>query len=243
MSAIKYSRQTMNGIESIGDGESLLENGILTCKGVIADTIKTGDLQSINLNVENNITGGESLAIGRDVAVGRTLISPNIFTTKLLSNTIETKIVKTERVELFNNLLKYGESNVGFIKSNTVILTVPIVLKNTLKTIVSLPLPIGVFIVSYSFGLDLTATTGGDFTELTHGLSTNNSTYNVLSRNFYGNITFGNPYSNPVFNETAFYHNNEYNGSLHLLVNHNTLTNGDSLILLKNVKVSALRIA
>lgn len=78
---------------------------------------------------------------------------------------------------------------------------------------------------------------------MTHGLSTNNSTYNVLSRNFYGNITFGNPYSNPVFNETAFYHNNEYNGSLHFLVNHNTLTIGDSLILLKNVKVSALRIA
>ena len=79
----------------------ILENGILTCKGVIADTIKTGDLQSINLNVENNITGGESLAIGRDVAVGRTLISPNIFTTKLLTNTIETKNVKDNWINLF----------------------------------------------------------------------------------------------------------------------------------------------
>ena len=78
---------------------------------------------------------------------------------------------------------------------------------------------------------------------MTRGLSTNISTYNVISRNFYGNIAFGNPYSNPVFNETAFHHNNEYNGPLHLLVNQNALTNGDSLILLKNVKVNTLRIA
>ena len=243
MSSIKYGRQTMNGIESITDGIGFLENGILTCNGVVCDDIQTKNTQTVNLNVENNITGGESLAIGRDVAVGRTLICPNIFTTKLITNTIETKNVKTEKIELFNNLLKYGESNVGFIKSNTVILSTPMILKNTLKTIFSLPLPLGVFIVSYSFSLDLTASTNGDFTELSHGLSTNKLTYNVISRNFYGNITFGNPYSNPVFNETAFYHNNEYNSSLHLLVNHNTLTNGDSLILLKNVKVSALRIA
>jgi hypothetical protein len=233
----------MNGIDSVGDDESILVDGILTCKGVISDTIKTGDLQTINLNVENNITGGESMAIGRDVAVGRTLICPNIFTTKLITNTIETKNVKTEKVDLYNNLLKYTETNVGHITRSKLILLIPMELKNTLKTIVSVPLHIGIFIVSYSFSLELTASTGGVFTEFTHGLSTDNLNYNVISRNFYGNITFGNPYSNPVFNETSFYHNTDYNGSINLIVNHNTLTNGNSLIVLKNVKVTALRIA
>ena len=254
MSSIKYGRQTMNGIDSITDGVGFLENGILTCNGVVAIDIQTknlivdngvvsNDIQTKNINVENNITGGESLAIGRDIAVGSSLICPNIYTTKLITNTIDTKSVKTEKIELFNNLLKYGETNVGFIKSTKPLFLAPFKLQNTFITLGSLPLPLGIFIVSYSFSLDLTASTGGNFTGISHGLSTNNSIYNVISRNFYGNVVFGNPNSNPVFNETAFFHNTNYNGSIYLLANNNTLTSGVSLVVLKTVVISALRIA
>ena len=66
MSFFTYNLQTMTGLESVIDGVATLENGVLECDRVIADDIQTNSLNTINLSVLNNITAGESIAIGRD---------------------------------------------------------------------------------------------------------------------------------------------------------------------------------
>lgn len=81
MASFRFNKQTMNSVTNdsiITDGVGILENGVLTCNGVIAD-----DIQTINLNVRNNITAGQSIAIGRDVAVGNSIVSPNLYTKKI----------------------------------------------------------------------------------------------------------------------------------------------------------------
>ena len=156
MSSFRYNKQTMNGIESISDGDGgVLENGVLTCNGVIAD-----DIQAVNVNVKNNVSVGESLAIGRDVAIGNSVVCPNLYTTKLVSHTLETKKVKTERIHLYNNLLTYEDTNVGYIKTSSNVVSTPLLATNTMTSIVSLQLPIGVYMVSYTFNLALSGKIG-----------------------------------------------------------------------------------
>jgi hypothetical protein len=59
MSSIRYNQQSMSGVISLDDGSGgLLEDGVLTCVGVVAE-----DVQTINLNVSDNITAGQSVAL------------------------------------------------------------------------------------------------------------------------------------------------------------------------------------
>ena len=49
MASFRFNKQTMNSVTNdsiITGGVGILENGVLTCNGVIAD-----DIQAINLNV------------------------------------------------------------------------------------------------------------------------------------------------------------------------------------------------
>jgi hypothetical protein len=121
MSTLKYNLPSMSGLQSLDDGSGgLLENGVLTCIGVIAE-----DIQSDNLNVNNSITTGQSVAIGRDVAVGNSVVCPNINTIKLVSNILHCNKIKTEKIHLSNNLQVYDETTVGFIKTSAIKLTHP----------------------------------------------------------------------------------------------------------------------
>ena len=53
MSTIRYNLQSMNGLETITDGISILENGVLTCDGVVSQYVIAEDIQSDNLNIKN----------------------------------------------------------------------------------------------------------------------------------------------------------------------------------------------
>ena len=239
MSSFKYNKQTMNGIESISDGDGgVLENGVLTCNGVIAD-----DIQAVNVNVKNNVSVGESLAIGRDVAIGNSVVCPNLYTTKLVSHTLETKKVKTEQIHLYNNLLTYEDTNVGYIKTSSIIVSTPLLATNTIRSIVSLPLPIGVYMVSYTFTLALSGNSNPALHSITHGLSTDDIDLDVIHKKHYGSMVFNNALSYATFHETGFYHNMTYDSSLSFLVIHNTANNVNSNVLIQNGNITALRIA
>jgi hypothetical protein len=222
----------------ITDGVGILENGVLTCNGVIAD-----DIQAINLNVRNNITAGQSIAIGRDIAVGNSIVSPNLYTTKLVSNTLECSKLKTENIHLYNNLQSYDDTNVGYIKTSSIIASRSLVSTNTVSSIVNLPLPIGVYMVSYSFTLGLSDVSLPILHSITHGLSTDNAILNVIQKKNYQNLVYNDNLSYVTFNESGFFHITDYNSFLYLLINHNTAVNTSSNILIENAKISALRIA
>lgn len=243
MSSFTYNRQTMAGLENVSDGVATLENGILECSKVIADDIQTKNLNTENLNVLNNITAGESIAIGRDVAVGNSIVSPNLYTTKLVSNTLECNKVKTKNIHLYNNLQSYDDTNVGYIKESAIIASTPLVSTNTIKSIVSLPLPIGVYMVSYVFSLALSGNSIPALHSITHGLSSDNINLDVIQKKHYGNMVFNNTITYATFHETCFYHKTVYDNSLSFLVIHNTANNVNSNVLIQNGKITALRIA
>ena len=241
MATFRYNKQTMNSVTNdsiITDGIGILENGVLTCNGVIAD-----DIQAINVNVKNNLSVGESIAIGRDVAIGNSVVCPNLYTTKLVSHTLETKKVKTERIHLYNNLLTYEDTNVGYIKTSSIVVSTPLLTTNTTRSIVSLPLPIGVYMVSYVFSLALSGSSIPALHSITHGLSSDNINLDVIQKKHYGNMVFNNTITYATFHETGFYHKKVHDSSLSFLVIHNTANNVNSNVLIQNGKITALRIA
>lgn len=243
MSSFTYNRQTMAGLEVVSDGVATLQDGVLECDRVIANDIQTKNLNTENLNVLNNISAGQSIAIGRDVAVGNSIVCPNLYTTKLVSNTLECNKVKTKNIHLYNNLQSYDDTNVGYIKDSAIIASTPLVSTNRVSSIVSLQLPIGVYMVSYSFSLELTGISNPALHSITHGLSTDNVNLNVIQNKYYGNIVFNNILSYASFHETGFLHIKDYNSSLYFLAIHNRGNNANSSVLIQKGKITALRIA
>lgn len=236
MSSLRYNQQSMNGLESITDGISILEDGILTCNGVI-----TEDIQTDNLNVKNNITAGQSIAIGKNVAVGNNVVCPNLFTNKLVSNILETQTIKTNKIKLSHNLQIYDESTIGFIKKNPEILSNAFLQTNT-DLVYQLSLPIGVYMLNYRFDIALSAISLPSLHSITHALSSNKIVGDISFMTFYGNIEFNNALSYATVNVTVFHQIKEFNSSVYLLAYHGSNTNGVSSVILQNVNMSALRV-
>lgn len=238
MSSLRYNQQSMNGLESITDGISILEDGVLTCVGVVSDYVT-----SIDVNVNNSITAGQSMAIGKDVAIGNSVVCPNLFTTKLVSNSLECNKLKVEKIHLYNNLISYDDTNVGYIKKSPIIPSFPLLTTNTNKSVMSLALPIGVYMINYSFDIALSAISLPVLHSITSVLSTDNIFADILLKQDYQSIEFNNILSNVTINETVFHQVKNYNSSVYLLALHNNTVNQVSSVLLQNVTLSALRIA
>lgn len=241
MSQYQFIQQSMNGIN---DGSSdILDEGVLNCDGVI-----TKDIQTDNINVKNNITAGESLAIGNNVAVGNSVVVPNIYTTKLfVSNILECKNIKTDKIKLTNNLQTYDEFTVGYIKTAPYIASKPILIKNQNTTLTLFKLPIGVYVLNYIFDIVLSAESLPALHSITHGLSTNATsniaTLDILYKQYFGVVDFSNPLSFITINDTTTCHITEYDTTVYLLGIHNSVDSGVSNIKLENIKLTALRIA
>lgn len=237
MSQYQFIQQSMNGIN---DGSSdILEEGILNCDGVI-----TKDIQTDNISVKNDIAVGESLAIGNNVAVGNSVVVPNIYTTKLfVSNILECKNIKTEKIKLTNNLQTYDDSTMGYIKTAPYIASKPLLIKNENATLTSFKLPIGVYVLNYIFDIVLSAESLPALHSITHGLTTNITSLDILYKQHYVLVDFSNPLSYVSINDTVFYHINNYDTTVYLLGVHNSVDSGVSSIKLENIKLTALRIA
>lgn len=231
------NQQSMNGLASLSDSD-FLENGILNCDGVIAT-----DITTTNLNANYGISAGESVAVGKDVAIGNSLICPNLYTTKLVSNTLECQTIKTDKINLSNNLQLYDESTVGYIKSTPSFVSKPLLLKNENLTVTSIKLPIGVYMLNYTFDIALSAVSTPALHSITHALSSDNVSADILFKQHYGTIVFNNTQTYVTMNDTVFYQVTKYNATVYLLAVHNSVTAGVSNIVLQNVKLSALRIA
>ena len=231
------NQQSMNGLASLSDSD-FLENGILNCEGVIAT-----DITTTNLNANYGISAGESVAVGKDVAIGNSLICPNLYTTKLVSNTLECQTIKTDKINLSNNLQLYDESTVGYIKSTPSFVSKPLLLKNENLTVTSIKLPIGVYMLNYTFDIALSAVSTPALHSITHALSSDNVSADILFKQHYGTIVFNNTQTYVTMNDTVFYQVTKYNATVYLLAVHNSVTAGVSNIVLQNVKLSALRIA
>ena len=231
------NQQSMNGLASLSDSD-FLENGILNCDGVIAT-----DLTTTNLNASNGISAGESLAVGKDVAIGNSLVCPNFYTTKLVSNTLDCQTIKTDKINLSNNLQVYDESTVGYIKSTPSFVSKPLLLKNENVSLATLKLPVGVYVLNYTFDIALSAVSTPALHSITHGLSSDNIFADILFKQYYGTVVFNNRQTYVTINDTVFYHITNYNTTVYLLGIHNSVTAGVSNIVLENVKLSALRIA
>jgi hypothetical protein len=230
--------QNMSGLQSLDDGSGgLLENGVLNCVGVVAE-----DVQTDNLNVSDNITAGQSVAIGRDISIGNSIVSPNIFTNKLVSQQLITQTIKTNKINLSNNLQIYDDTNIGFIKKNPEIASKPFLLTNTDLFITSLALPIGVYILNYRFDIALSAISLPSLHGVTHALSSDNVAGDISFMKFYGNIELNNTLSYATVNVTVFHQVKEFNSSVYLLAYHESRTIEVSNVLLQNVNMSALRI-
>jgi hypothetical protein len=231
--------QNMSGLQSLDDGSGgLLQDGVLTCVGIVAE-----DIQTLDLNVNNNITAGQSVAIGKDVAIGNSIVSNNIFTNKLVSQQLITETVKTNKINLSRNLQIYDDTNIGFIKKTTEISSKPFLLTNTDLFITSLPLPIGVYILNYRFDIGLSAISLPSLHGITHALSSDNVAGDISFMKFYGNIEYNNTLSYATVNVTVFHQVKEFNSSVYLLAYHESSTIEVSSVVLQNVNMSALRIA
>jgi hypothetical protein len=231
--------QNMSGLQSLDDGSGgLLQDGVLTCIGVVAE-----DIQSDNLNVNNSITAGQSIAIGKDIAIGNSVVTSNLYTNKLVSQQLITQTIKTNKINLSNNLQIYDDTNIGFIKKNPEISSKPFLLTNTDLFITSVQLPIGIYMLNYRFDIALSAISLPSLHGITHALSTDNVAGDVSFMKFYGNIEYDNTLSYATVNVTVFHQVKEFNSSVYLLAYHESVTNGVSNIVLKNINMSALRIA
>ena len=183
------------------------------------------------------------MAVGKDVAIGNSLICPNLYTTKLVSNTLECQTIKTDKINLSNNLQLYDESTVGYIKSTPSFVSKPLLLKNENLTVTSIKLPIGVYMLNYTFDIALSAVSTPALHSITHALSSDNVSADILFKQHYGTIVFNNTQTYVTMNDTVFYQVTKYNATVYLLAVHNSVTAGVSNIVLQNVKLSALRIA
>lgn len=232
------SNQSMHYLSVISDGIATLENGTLTGLGVVTENVQTD-----NINIKNNTTCGESAAIGKDIAVGNSLVVPNFYTSKIDSTSLQTTIIKTNKIKLSHNLQTYDENDVGHIKRAPEIVSLPLLKTNTNITVTSLALPIGVYIINYTFDLGLNAISLPTFHSLSHALSSNNIDANILLKQEYRTLDFNNELSFVTINETIPYHVTEFNSFIYVLVTHNTLVDGVSSVILQNVNISAVRIA
>jgi hypothetical protein len=230
--------QSMHYFSGLSDGTATLEEGTLTSVGVVAESIQTD-----NINIKNNTSSGQTSAIGRDVAVGNSLVVPNFYTSKIVSDIFESKIIKTDKLKLSHNLQTYDENDVGHIKRAPEIVSLPLLKTNTNITVTYLALPIGVYIINYTFDLGLNAISLPAFHAISHGLSSDNINANILLKQEYRSLDFANDLSFVTINETVFHHVTEFNSFIYVLATHNTFTNNISSVILQNVNISAVRIA
>lgn len=232
------SNQSMHYLSIISDGIATLEEGTLTSVSVVTENVQTD-----NINIKNNTTCGESAAIGRDVAVGNSLVVPNFYTSKIDSTSLQTTIIKTDKIKLSHNLQTYDENDVGYIHRASEIVSTSLLRTNTNITVTSLALPIGVYIINYQFDIALSAISLPTFHSLSHALSSNNIDANILLKQEYRTLDFNNELSFVTINETIPYHVTEFNTSIYVLATHNTLVDGVSSVILQNINLSAVRIA
>jgi hypothetical protein len=230
--------QSMHYFTGLSDGTATLENGTLTGLGVVTENVQTD-----NINIKNNTTCGESAAIGKDIAVGNSLVVPNFYTSKIDSNSMQTTIIKTDKIKLSNNLQSYDENNIGYIKKAQEIVSIPLLKTNTNVTVTSLALHIGVYIINYRFDIALSAISLPIFHSISHGLSSDNINGDILLKQEYKSLDFNNDLSFVTINETIFFHVRTFNASVYVLASHNTSTNNISSIILQNINISAVRIA
>jgi hypothetical protein len=228
----------MNYSSSITDGTASLEDGNLTCIGVISESIQTN-----NINIKNNSSSGGSNAIGKDIAIGHSLVVPNFYTTKIKTNFFETSNIKTDKIELSHNLQNYNEPNLGYIKKAQEIVSKSLLRTNTNVTVTKLALPIGVYIINYRFDIALSAISLPTFHSISHGLSSDNINGDILLKQEYKSLDFNNDLSFVTINETIFHHVKDFNAFLYVLATHNTFTDNISSIILQNINISAVRIA
>ena len=229
MSSIRYNQQSMNGIDTITDGIGTLEDGILNCEAVIAsDYVETVHIRS-----------RETLAVGNNVAVGNTISTQNIYANSFVSKNLDCKTIKVERIGLYNNLIVYDENNVGYIKKSVIKASTPLI-RNISVSIVSLPLQIGVYVLSYELSIQVTANNTN--IPLLYGLSSDGINLDVIqNKNVFSDVIFGNTNTYPILNYSMPYQVSQFGTTIRLLVRHNSTP--VSNVLATNCRITALRIA
>ena len=242
MSSQQRNFQSMNGVLELNDGAGgLLEDGILTCIGVICDSVKSDVVDCINLNVTNNLASNE-LSIGHNVAIGNNAVCNKLYTNDLLvSNKINTKTICCEKIIFNDNSTILDNTNLGYINTSLLLASVPILTTNTIKNPIKLYLKNGVYVFNYSFNLSLSGTVTNP-ASFTYGLSSDALTYNICRKSYYGTFTFNTLSSYPYFCESFVYEVKD-NNYISLLVTHNTVANGVSNAIIQASKITASRIA
>jgi hypothetical protein len=230
MSSFRNNVMSMNGITSLDDGAGgLLENGILNCEGVIAEDY----VEAVH------IRGRETLAIGNRVAVGNSITTQKLYTNSFVSNTLECKSIKVDKIMLNNNLLVYDENSVGNIKKTSIITSTPLI-SNKHVSVVSLPLAIGVYVLSYELSIQVSANNTN--IPLLYGLSSDGINLDVIHNNgVFSDIIFGNTATYPKITNSMPYHVTTYGTIVSLLVKHTSTP--VSNVNINNCRISALRIA
>lgn len=219
----------MSGLHSITDGSAILEDGILSCDGVISSDY----VEAVHLR------GNETCAVGNNVAVGNTITTQNIYSNKVVSLNLECKNLQTKKIYLHNNLLIYDENNVGFIKKSVIIPSTPLI-SNTHISVVSLPLAIGVYIISYEMSIQITGINTN--IPLLYGLSSDGINLDVIqNKNVFSDLIFGDTNTYPIVNYSMPYQVTTFGTIINLLVKHNSTA--VSNVTVNNCRISALRIA
>jgi hypothetical protein len=229
MSSFRNNVMSMNGVISLDDGGGgLLQDGILNCEGVLASDY----VDAVH------IRGRETLAIGNNVAVGNSIITQKIHTNSFVSNTLECKTIKVDKIEILNNLLVYNENNVGFIKKTSIITTTPLI-RNLFVSVVSIPLEIGVYVLSYDMTIQVTANNTN--IPLLYGLSSDGLNLDVIKNNgVFSDVIFGNTATYPIISNSMPYHVTTYGTIVSLIIRHTSTP--VSNVIVNNCRITALRI-